>query len=150
MLTIKRTNSDNTDFHLLVSKLDKDLLDRYGALQDYYSRFNSIKDLPAVVMAYYDGQPVGCGCFKQFDDGSVEVKRMYVSPEERGKGIGAAILAELEKWAAELKVASIVLETGNNQPEALHLYQKMGYTVIPNYDQYSGMETSICMKKELV
>jgi putative acetyltransferase len=124
-------------------------LDRYGALQDYYSRFNSIQNLPTVVIAYSNGQPVGCGCFKQFDEGTVEVKRMYVSPEQRGKGIGAAILAELEKWAAELKISKIVLETGNNQPEAIHLYEKLGYTVIPNYGQYSGMETSICMKKDL-
>jgi len=102
-----------------------------------------------VVIAYYNEKPIGCGCFKAFDDGSVEIKRMYVSNEQRGKGIGAAILAELEKWAAELKMSSIVLETGNNQPEAVHLYGKMGYSVIPNYGQYSGMETSICMKKEL-
>ena len=149
MITIKRTNSDDKDFHELVKLLDKDLLDRYGALQDYYSRFNSIQNLPTVVVAYYQEQPVGCGCFKNFDDGSVEIKRMYVSNEQRGKGIGAAILKELEKWAAELKVVTIVLETGDNQPEAVRLYEKMGYLVIPNYGQYSGMETSICMKKEL-
>ncbi len=150
MITLKRTNSEDKDFHELVKLLDKDLLDRYGALQDYYSRFNSIKNLLTVVIAYDDNKPVGCGCFKKFDNGSVEVKRMYVNPVQRGKGIGAAILAELEKWAAELKVAAIVLETGNNQPEAVHLYEKMGYIIIPNYGQYSGMETSICMKKELI
>lgn len=149
MINIKRTNSEDKDFHELVRLLDKDLLDRYGALQDYYSRFNSIQNLPTVVIAYYQGQPVGCGCFKQFDKTSVEVKRMYVTSEQRGKGIGAAILHELEKWAAELKVGTMVLETGNNQPEAIHLYGKMGYAVIPNYGQYSGMDTSICMKKEL-
>jgi putative acetyltransferase len=149
MITIKRTNSDDKDFHLLVEKLNNDLQDRYGALQDFYSRFNSIKDLPTVVVAYYDGQPVGCGCFKKFEEGSVEIKRMYVSNEQRGKGIGTALLAELEKWAAELKLGTMVLETGNNQPEAAHLYEKMGYTVIPNYGQYSGMATSICMKKIL-
>jgi len=149
MIIIKRTNSEDKDFHAMVKLLDKDLQDRYGALQDYYSRFNSIQNLPTVVVAYFNEEPVGCGCFKQFDDGFVEVKRMYVSNEQRGKGIGAAILAELEKWAAELKVGSMVLETGDNQPEAIHLYGKMGYIVITNYGQYSGMETSICMKKEL-
>lgn len=149
MTTLKRTNSEDKDFHELVEKLNQDLQDRYGALQDYYSRFNAIRDLPTVVVAYNDGQPVGCGCFKQFDDTSVEVKRMYVTNEQRGKGIGAAILAELEKWAGELQVGTIVLETGTSQPEAIHLYGKMGYALIPNYGQYSGMETSICMKKEL-
>jgi putative acetyltransferase len=149
VITIKRTNSDDKEFHLLVEKLNKDLEDRYGVLQEFYSRFNSIKNLPTVIIAYCDDEAVGCGCFKKFDDESVEVKRMYVLEEQRGKGTGAAILRELEKWAAELKVSSIVLETGNNQPEAIHLYEKMGYKVIPNYGQYSGMETSICMKKEL-
>ncbi|MEI2737335.1 MAG: GNAT family N-acetyltransferase [Chitinophagaceae bacterium] len=149
MITLKRTNSEDKDFHELVEKLNQDLQDRYGALQDYYSRFNAIKDLPTVVIAYNDGQPVGCGCFKKFDDASVEVKRMYVDNMQRGKGIGAAILEELEKWAGELMVGTIVLETGTSQPEAIHLYEKMGYTLIPNYGQYSGMETSICMMKEI-
>jgi len=150
MITIIRTDSNDKDFHELVEKLNKDLDDRYGALQILYNRFNEIKNLATVVKAYDDEQPVGCGFFKKFDDESVEIKRMYVSSEQRGKGIGAALLAELEKWAAELKVGSMVLETGYNQPEALHLYEKMGYTAIPNYGQYSGMEeTSICFKKEL-
>ena len=87
MITIKRTDSNDKDFHSLVEKLDKDLQDRYGVLQTFYDRFNAIQNLPTVVVAYYDEQPVGCGCFKKFDDGSVEIKRMYVSNEKRGKGI---------------------------------------------------------------
>lgn len=150
MLIIKRTNSEDKDFHALVNLLDKDLLDRYGDLQDYYSRFNSIQNLSTVVIAFYEAKAVGCGCFKTFGDRSVEVKRMYVCNEYRENGVGKAILLELEQWAVELKNNSIVLETGNNQPEAVHLYEKMGYKVIPNYGQYSGMETSICMEKELI
>jgi putative acetyltransferase len=149
MLTIKRTNSDDKDFYSLVEKLNKDLQDRYGALQDYYSQFNSIQNLSTVVIAYDGEEPVGCGCFKKFDDTAVEVKRMYVAEKQRGKGIGVAILSELEKWAAELGQEATVLELGNNQPEAIRLYQKAGYRVIPNYGQYAGMVTSICMKKEL-
>jgi putative acetyltransferase len=149
MLTIKRTNSDDKDFYSLVEKLNKDLQDRYGALQDYYSQFNSIQNLSTVVIAYDGEEPVGCGCFKKFDDTAVEVKRMYVAEKQRGKGIGVAILSELEKWAAELGQKATVLELGNNQPEAIRLYQKAGYRVIPNYGQYAGMVTSICMKKEL-
>lgn len=149
MTIIKRTNSEDSHFQELVTFLNKDLLDRYGDLQDYYSQFNTIQNLPTVVVAYYNEEAVGCGCFKKYDDTSVEVKRMYVAPEYRGKGIGGAILAELEQWATELNIGTLVLETGTNQPEAIHLYKKMGYNIIPNYGQYSGMDTSICMEKKL-
>jgi GNAT superfamily N-acetyltransferase len=150
MMTIKRTNSNNTDFHTLVKELDKDLLNRYGQLQQFYNQFNKIENNPNIVIAYINDEAAGCGCFKQFDESSVEIKRMFVSNEHRGKGIGAAILTALENWAAELGQEATVLELGNNQPEAICLYKKQGYTIIPNYGQYVGMEaTSICLKKEL-
>lgn len=149
-LKLRRTNSDDKDFHSLVERLNKDLLDRYGELQVFYNQFNKIDNIPNVVIAYADAAPAGCGCFKKFDAGSVEVKRMFVAEEHRGKGIGAAILNELEKWAKELGNDSVVLEMGNRQPEAAILYKKQGFAIIPNYGQYIGMEeTSICMKKEL-
>lgn len=151
MISIKRTNSDDNDFHVLINRLNSYLLQQYGGLQDFYSQFNKVDNIPNVVIAYVDDNPVGCGCFKKFDESSVEIKRMFVADEQRGKGIGAAILQELEKWAAELGNKEAVLEMGNRQPAASVLYQKQGFTIIPNYGQYIGMEeTSICMKKELV
>ncbi len=149
MLTIKRTDSNDTDFHLLVEKLNRYLDVQYGRLQDYYNQFNKIDNILNVVLAYLNDEPVGCGCFKKFEDASVEVKRMFVKDEARGNGIGAAILIELEKWAAELGNKTMVLEMGNKQPEAARLYKKQGYTIIPNYGQYTGIETSICMKKNV-
>lgn len=150
MLQIKRTNSSDNDFHLLIGQLDKYLLSRYGDLQNYYGQFNKIENLETVVLAYINGEVAGCGCFKKFDDESVEVKRMFVVEQHRGKAIGAAILDELEKWAGEIGNRSTVLELGNNQPEAIRLYLKQGYQVIANYGQYVGMETSICLKKEII
>jgi GNAT superfamily N-acetyltransferase len=150
-MELRRTDSDDKDFHYLVEKLNKDLLDRYGELQVFYNKFNKIENIPTVVVAYLDGQPAGCGCFKKFDDASVEIKRMYVAENARGNGVGAAIVNELEKWAAELGNKAVVLEMGYKQPEAAKLYTKMGFTIIPNYGQYIGMEeTSICMRKELI
>lgn len=148
-LVIRRTTSDDKDFQMLVGQLNRYLNVQYGRLQDYYSQFNKIDNIPNVVLAYADGMPAGCGCFKKFDDISAEVKRMFVTDEQRGKGIGIAILQELEKWAAELGNSAMVLEHGNRQPEADRLYEKLGYAVIPNYGQYIGMETSICRMKEL-
>ena len=150
MLELKRTDSSDRNFHFLIDKLNKYLLQQYGGLQDFYSQFNKIDNIPDVVVAYWNNEPAGCGCFKKFDESCVEVKRMFVADEYRGKGIGTAVLNELEKWATELGNNSIVLEMGNRQPEAAVLYKKQGFKVIPNYGQYIGMEeTSICMKKEL-
>jgi len=147
---IKRTNSSDPDFLVLVDRLNKYLLGQYGGLQDFYSQFNKIDNIPNVVLVYENDQPAGCGCFKQFEKDAVEVKRMFVADEQRGKGIGAMVLQELERWAAELGYTRMVLEMGNRQPEAAILYHKLGYSIIPNYGQYIGMEeTSICMEKKL-
>jgi NAD(P)-dependent dehydrogenase (short-subunit alcohol dehydrogenase family) len=85
-----------------------------------------------------------------FATDAVEVKRMFVQPAHRGQGVAQAVLAELEKWAAELHYAACVLETGKKQPEAIALYKRSGYTLTPNYGQYIGVENSVCMRKELV
>ena len=75
---------------------------------------------------------------------------MFVSTEQRRKGIGASVMKELENWAKELQFEFMFLETGKGQPEAIRLYQKQGYKFIPNYGQYIGKEKiSICMKKAL-
>jgi|SRR5688500_7245919 len=147
---IKRTDSNDGDFKALVSRLDEDLWSRYGEMQLEYRKWNVIENLPTVVVVYAGDKPVGCGCFKQFETGTVELKRMFVDPAYRSKGIGAAIIAELEKWAKEMDHHSMVLETAIGQPEALHLYRKHGFTDIPRYGQYADKTQSICMKKSLV
>jgi putative acetyltransferase len=79
----------------------------------------------------------------------MEVKRMYVLPAFRGRGIAMRILQELENWTAELGYHRCILETGKQQPEAIALYQKAGYTLIDNYGQYAGVYNSVCMQKEV-
>jgi GNAT superfamily N-acetyltransferase len=148
-IELKRTNSSDPDFRYLIPLLDKELQDRYGELQSVYDQYNHIININTVVIAYRDQTPAGCGCFKQMDDTSVEIKRMFVKPAERRKGIARSILTGLELWAKDTGFSYTVLETGDNQPEAIALYQKAGYTVIPNYGQYAGMGTSICMRKAL-
>lgn len=149
MLEIIRTDSENTDFRELVRLLDADLAIRDGADHSFYAQFNKIDLIKNVVVAYLDEIAVGCGAFKRYDDETVEIKRMFVRPENRGKGIAAVVLTELEKWAIESDFTFAVLETGKKQPEAIRLYEKSGYRDIPNYGQYAGMENSICLKKKL-
>ena len=137
------------DFLLLVKELDKELKYIYGTSQEEFDQYNIIENSDTVVIAYENDKPVSCGCFKKFDTNSAEIKRMFVAPLYRGRGIGAKILTELEKWALEMGNQFTVLETGIKQPEAVYLYKKLGYQVIKNYEPYIGNELSICMKKIL-
>lgn len=149
MITIKRTNSDNTDFQNLVRDLDKELAIRDGEEHAYYAQFNKIDMIKHVVVAYENDEAVGCGAIKSFDENSMEVKRMFVPEEKRSKGIASIVLKELENWASELGFPKCVLETGYKQPEAIRLYEKNGYAKIPNYGQYIGMDNSVCFEKVL-
>jgi putative acetyltransferase len=149
MPEIIRTNSDNPHFRQLVVLLDGELTLRYGDLQKHYAQFNHIHFLDTVVVAFENDVAAGCGCFRSFAPGKIEIKRMYVRPEFRRRGISRLILAELERWAAGLGYSESVLETGNQQDEAIQLYHHFGYAEIPNYGNYEGTETSICMSKKL-
>ena len=144
-----RTNSDNEDFVALVRQLDEDLAQRDGAEHAFYSQYNSINGLPWVIVAYENERPVACGALKAFEEDAVEVKRMYTQPGVRGKGLAATVLSELENWASELGFSKCVLETGKRQPEAIRLYEKKGYRIIPNYGQYAGIDNSICFEKSI-
>lgn len=149
MISFLRTSSNNTDFRDLVTLLDQDLKTRDGEDHNFYAQFNKIENIRHAIVCYIEDQPIGCGAFKEFDPQSVEIKRMFVLPAFRGKGIGVSILKELESWAAELNYPSCVLETGKKQPEAIRLYQKAGYRIIKNYGQYENVANSVCMTKSL-
>jgi len=148
-MEVIRTNSDNQDFVELVKFLDADLAIRDGKDHSFYAQFNKIDRIKHVVLAYDNGKPIGCGAMKEYAPDTMEIKRMYVPPESRGKGIAKLVLSELEKWAGELHYAKCILETGKRQPEAIGLYTKSGYRLIPNYGQYAGVENSVCFEKTL-
>jgi putative acetyltransferase len=149
MIQIIRTDSDNLDFIELVRCLDADLAERDGSEHSFYAQFNKIDKIKYVVVAYDDGKPVGCGAIKEYVPKAMEVKRMYTMPEGRGRGAASKVLAELELWAAELSYEKCILETGKRQPEAIALYKKNGYKLIPNYGQYAEVENSVCFEKEI-
>lgn len=149
MITLKRTNSDNDDFINLVVLLDQDLKIRDGKDHNFYNQFNKTDTLKQVLVFYENEIAVGCGALREKQKDTVEIKRMFVHPDYRKKGIASAILTELEIWATEIQYHYAILETGKNQPEAISLYQKLNYTIIPNYPPYENMDNSVCMRKKL-
>ena len=144
-----RTNSKNKDFINLVKELDVYLKITDEDEHDFYNQYNSIDVLKEVVVTYVSEKAVGCGAIKKFDNSTVEVKRMFVSLDNRGTGVAQKILQELETCAKELGYKKCILETGVRQVEAVKFYKKCGYKIIPNYGQYQGMENSICFEKKI-
>lgn len=146
---ILRTNSENSDFIRLTGRLDIELCRIYNTNPEDYEEYNRITDLRTVVVAYENEQAVACGCFKIFDEKTVEIKRMFVEDSQRGKGIASAMLANLETWARELGYVKSVLETGKGQPNAIKLYQKYGYQITENYNDSDDLNISVCLAKIL-
>ena len=149
MSTLIRTNSENPDFIALVKHLDAELKERDGDEHSFYNQFNKIDSIKHVLVAYENNFAAACGAIKQYDADTMEVKRMYTLPEFRGRGLASKVLSELEMWALEMSYKRCILETGKRQPEAIRVYERNGYTRIPNYGQYQGKENSVCFEKEL-
>ena len=148
-IILKRTNNSDPDFKLLISLLDEYLAKRNGEAHAFYAPNNKLDYIETAVLAYNDDLPIGCGCFKKIDNDTIEIKRMYVNPEMRGKGIASAVLAALEIWAKDLDYKQAILETGVDFDDAIHLYKKAGYSVIDNYGPYVGKTKSVCLRKIL-
>jgi len=100
-----------------------------------------------VVVTYKNNIPVACGAIKEYNQNTMEIKRMFTHTQNRVHGIASIVLSELEKWASELSYEKCILETGIKQLAAIKLYQKNGYTIIPNYGQYANIKNSVCFEK---
>ena len=86
------------------------------------------------LVIYEDGRPVAGGGVKRLEDGVGEIKRMYVVPAARGRGLARRLLVALEDAARELGYASVRLDTGREQPHARALYESAGYREVPDYN----------------
>lgn len=148
MTSLKRTTSDNLDFQNLTRQFDEFLIDIDGDERDFFAQFNNIY-IKNVVVCYDGNEAVGCGAFKEYEPNIAEIKRMFVNPNHRKKGIAKLILQELLNWSLEERYTSAILETAEKLKPAIALYQNFGFETIPNYGQYIGVESSVCMKKIL-
>jgi GNAT superfamily N-acetyltransferase len=146
---IVKTDSGNPDFQSLVALLDADLAFRDGDDHAFYAQFNKTDKIKYVILIYQNEIAIACGAIREWALGIMEIKRMFVLPEFRRQGFAQMVVKNLEKWASELGYQTCILETGKNQPEAIQLYQKIGFTITPNYGQYVNVENSVCMKKIL-
>ncbi|MBI5118853.1 GNAT family N-acetyltransferase [Candidatus Poribacteria bacterium] len=128
----------------LMRELDEELLNRYPA-QSVHGMKPSEADV--FIIARFDGLAVGCGALRRVSKEIVEIKRMFVRPTHRGRGISRQILNKLESTAGAFGYKKIWLETGDAQPEAIRLYESSGYCRIPCYGEYGHDPRSVCFGK---
>lgn len=136
----------------LIAALNAELSARYpepGATHFRLAEDETAPGRGAFLVAYQEGEAVGCGALRTIEPGVGEIKRMYVRPAARGRGIGRVVLEALEEEARRLGLRRLVLETGTRQSEALALYERSGYGRIPPFGEYARSPLSICLAKAL-
>jgi putative acetyltransferase len=151
-LTIQRSDLLAPEARALIEALNAELSSRYHEEGANHFRLDAeevVDGRGTFLIASVAGQPVGCGAVRRIEERTAEIKRMYVNPPERSRGVGRALLAALEAEARALGMARLVLETGIRQPEAIALYERAGFSRIVPFGEYVGSPVSVCMAKDL-
>jgi GNAT superfamily N-acetyltransferase len=150
---IRRRTLASPDAARLIAALDAELTTTFpepGAAHFSLRDAQVVAGDGAFLVAYLDDVAVGCGAVRRLDEATAEIKRMYVDPSVRGRGIGRALVEALEREARLVGVTRIVLETGTRLAPAIKLYEAMGYAHIPIFGEYlSSPNTSLCFGKSL-
>jgi GNAT superfamily N-acetyltransferase len=133
----------------LIHDLCSELSIRYGTPPSPFSPDEALAPGTAFVVARVAGQPIGCGALRRIDETTAEVKRMYVAPDGRRRGIARRILHALEELAAGFSYRTIRLQTGLEQPEAISLYESSGYHRTAAYGYHIGDPRSLCFEKAI-
>jgi GNAT superfamily N-acetyltransferase len=150
-VTITTEDPHNAVCMQLIAELSAELGARYGDGTASFKPDDATAPRAAFVVAWLDGEAVGCGAIRPMrDDAVAEVKRMYVRESVRGKRISRRILARLESLASEFGYRAVQLETGFFQQEAIGLYESSGYARIPCYPPYEDNPLSMCYEKRLI
>jgi putative acetyltransferase len=152
-LHIQRVDILSATARDLILALNAELSGRYpeqGACHFRLDAHEVAEGRGAFLVAYRSQKPIGCGAVRRIEEQTGELKRMYVCPEQRCRGVGRAILDALEAEAQKLSISRLVLETGIRNPEAIALYERAGFSRIPPFGEYIGSPISVCMAKELM
>lgn len=146
---LKFVDVTNADLAALVAELDAYFRAGWGEAADHYKQYHTLDGMACAAVAYIEGTPAACGCWRAFDPVTAEIKRMYVRPAYRRQGIAGKIVAALEQHAAASGCHRAVLETGAEMPDAIAFYEKQGYRLVPNYGDFVDDEICVCMEKQI-
>jgi GNAT superfamily N-acetyltransferase len=149
---VRRGKYESAAAQKLAAALEEELLGRYdGAAGSGPEPSAGAFEPPdgIFLLAWEGEEAVACGGVCRYDETTAELRRMYVTPGARGRGLARLLLAALEDEARGLGYAFVRLETGDRQPEAIRLYASSGYQPIPRFGPFAGDERSVCLEKRL-
>jgi GNAT superfamily N-acetyltransferase len=126
-----------------------DIEERYGTPDSEPGPAPTADDITAFFLLRDGDVAVACGGLRAINSTSGEIKRMFVPLEHRGRGLSRVVLTGLEEHARSLGWTRLLLETGDQQPEAVGLYTSAGYELIPNFGHYVDSDISLCFAKDL-
>lgn len=153
-LTISQESPWSDGVSTLIELLDEYLFARYPAEARHILDLDQLAQPNIVLLiARVDGTAVGCGAVRIFADVDppyAEIKRMFVHPDYRGRGMAKAIIDALESAARERRMSLMRLETGIHQPEANGLYARQGYQLCGPYGEYVDNGISVFFEKILI
>ena len=157
-LRVEQVPITHPDAQLLVEAVQQEYVVRYGGRDVSPMRASELAPpWGSFLLAYLEGRPIATGAWRFRDDverlGSTrpaEVKRMYVAPEGRRRGLARRLLAHLEDDARRAGAEVMILETGTSQPEAMALYVAAGYEPIEPFGHYRDSPRNRCYGRRLV
>ena len=149
-MELRFVSPSSKDYAMLAKKLDDYYISLVGDVHLRYAAVNNPKNMACIIVAYEGNMPIGCGCWKAVDDTTAEVKRIYVEPQYRRKGIASAIIELLENHILASGYTQALLETARTTGDSKALYLSLGYREIPYYGSPAGAENCRCFLKELL
>lgn len=149
-VSIERMSPQSGEARKLIEALDAELRARYQTAETHGLSARDLDDPETVFLVARRGSDaIACGAIRRIDAATGEVKRMFVHPGFRGRGLSRQILLALEEEARQKGIVTLRLETGVRQPEAIGLYRSAGYAQIPAFGEYVGDIHSVCYEKSL-
>jgi GNAT superfamily N-acetyltransferase len=148
-LRIAAEDVRSPDARALLERLEAELTERYSTPASAFAPEDVEGPGGVFLVARLAGQAVGCGAVRPLEPGVGEVKRMFVEPAWRGRGIARRILAALEECARGAGFHTLRLETALRQPEAIGLYESAGYRHIACWGVYAGNPLSVCFERAI-
>ena len=149
-MELRFVSPKSKDYAMLAKKLDDYYFSLVGDVHLRYAEANRPENMACRVIAYDGNRPIGCGCWKAVDEETAEVKRIYVEPEYRRRGVASTIIELLESHIMASGYSKALLETARTTNASKSLYLSLGYKEIPYYGSPAGAENCRCFLKEVL